>query len=79
MKTKLYYTVQESYKGGEKVNVLSMHGLEKIGDIEKNIAPRIKMYLDNDFQIARNGNELIIVSQNPDFDLHIVKFKEYKS
>lgn len=73
-----FYTIQESYKGGLKVNVISMHGLERINDVEKNIEPRIKMYLDNNFKIARNGNELIIVSQNPDFDLHIVKFKKYK-
>jgi predicted MPP superfamily phosphohydrolase len=78
MKTQLYYTIQESYKGGEKVNVISMYDLEKINDVEKNIDSRIRMYTDNDFKIARNGNDLIIVSHNPDFDLHIVKFKEYK-
>jgi hypothetical protein len=55
-----------------------MYDLEKINDVEKNIDSRIRMYTDNDFKIARNGNDLIIVSHNPDFDLHIVKFKEYK-
>lgn len=73
----IFYTVQENYKNGTHVSSNSMYHVEYIYDIEKNIDSRMRMFLEHECKVARNGNEIVLVSLNPDFDLHIIKFKKY--
>ena len=73
-----YYTIQENYKNSLLVSVNSMYEYEYIVDLEKSIQRQMQMYLDNDFKVVRNGNYIVFASRNPDFDMHIVRFKVYK-
>ncbi len=73
-----YYTVQESYKNGLLVIKDSMQDYEYITDLERSIQRKMQMYLDSDFKVVRNGNDIVFTSRNPKYDMHIVRFKEYE-
>ncbi len=73
-----YYTIQENYKNGLLVCKSSMKGYEKIINLEKSIKRNIKSYLDFNFKVVRNGNDIIIASNNPIFDMHILRHEEYE-
>ncbi len=73
-----YYTTQENYKNNSLISNNSMQDFEHIVDLEKNIQRRIQMYLENDFKVVRNGNDIIFVSHNTNYDFHILKYNEYE-
>ncbi len=73
-----YYTVQESYKNGLLVRKDSMQDYEYVTNLERSIQRHMQMYLDNDFKVVRNGNDIVFASHNPKYDMHIVRFKEYE-
>ena len=73
-----YYTIQENYKKNSLISTNSMREFEYIVGLENNIQRRIQMYLENDFKVVRNGNDIIFVSHNPNYDFHIVRYKEYE-
>ena len=72
-----YYTIQESYKNGLLVRKSSMKDYEVILHLEHSIKRQMQMYLDNDFKVVRNGNDIVFTSRNPKYDMHIIRFKEY--
>ena len=74
-----YYTIQESYKDGLLVRKSSMRDYEMILNLEKSIKKQMQMYLDNDFKVVRNGNDIVFSSLNPDFDMHIIRHKKYEN
>ena len=73
-----YYTTQENYKNNLLISNNSMQDFEHIVGLEKNIQRRIQMYFENDFKVVRNGNDIIFVSHNPNYDFHILKYNEYE-
>ena len=73
-----YYTIQESYKNGLLVRKSSMRDYEIILNLEHSIQRQMQMYLEHDFKVVRNGNDIVFTSRNPEYDMHIVRFKEYE-
>ena len=72
-----YYTIQENYKDGLLVSKSSMKGLEVLLNLENSIKRNIGSYLEFNFKVARNGDDIIVVSNNPVYDMHIIKHEEY--
>ena len=73
-----YYTIQESYKNGLLIRKSSMKDYEVILNLEHSIQKQMQMYLEHDFKVVRNGNDIIFASRNPKYDIHIVRFKKYE-
>lgn len=73
-----YYTIQESYKNGLLVRKDSMQDYEYITDLERSIQHQLKTYLEHDIKVVRNGNDIVFASRNPEYDMHIVRHKEYE-
>jgi hypothetical protein len=73
-----YYTIQENYKDGLLVSKSSMKGLEVLLNLENSIKRNIDSYLEFNFKVARNGDDIIVVSSNPVYDMHIIKHEEYE-
>ena len=73
-----YYTIQESYKDGLLIRTSSMEGFETILNLENSIQRQLKSYLEFNYKVVRNGNDIVIASNNPVYDMHIVRHQEYQ-